>query len=96
MGRDFKRRKEIVYKFICDDMYVPMKIKELAIVLGVKKEERPELEEILLELMAEGKISLSKRGKYTQAEESQLVGIFSAHPKLAHDNSIQMHCLFHF
>ena len=81
MGKDFKRRKDIVYKFICDDMYVPMKIKELAIVLGVKKEERPQLEEILLELMAEGKISLSKRGKYTKAEESQLVGVFSAHPK---------------
>ena len=39
MGKDFKRRKDIVYKFICDDMYVPMKIKELAIVLGVKKED---------------------------------------------------------
>lgn len=81
MGRGFKERKEIVYKFICDEMYVPMKIKELAIVLGVKKEERPQLEEILLELMAEGKISLSKRGKYTKAEESQLVGVFTAHPK---------------
>ena len=58
MGKDFKTRKEIVYKFICDDMYVPMKIKELAIVLGVKKEDRPQLENILMELMAEGKIAL--------------------------------------
>ena len=55
MGKDFKKRKEIVYKLICDEMYVPMKIKELAIFLGVKKEDRPQLEEILLELMAEGK-----------------------------------------
>ena len=54
MGLDFKRRKEIVYNFICDDMYVPMKIKELAIVLGVKKEDRPILEEILFQLMSEG------------------------------------------
>ena len=46
MGKDFKRRKDIVYKFICDDMYVPMKIKQLAIVLVVKKEDRPQLEEI--------------------------------------------------
>ena len=59
MGKDFKRRKDIVYKLICDDMYVPMKIKELAIVLGVKKEDRPQLEEILLELMAE--MPLSRR-----------------------------------
>ena len=34
----FQKRKQIVYNLICDDMYVPMKIKELAIVLGVKKE----------------------------------------------------------
>ena len=50
MGKDFKKRKEIVYQFICDDMYVPMKIKELAIVLGVKKEDREQLETILLEV----------------------------------------------
>lgn len=81
MGKDFKTRKDIVYKFICDEMYVPMKIKELAIVLGVKKEERPELEEILLELMEEGKIALSKRGKYTKADETQTVGVFTSHPK---------------
>ena len=81
MGKDYKKRKEIVYKFICDEMYVPMKIKELAIVLGVKKEDRPQLEEILLELMAEGKIALSKRGKYTKAVESQIAGIFTAHPR---------------
>lgn len=81
MGKDFKTRKQIVYQFICDEMYVPMKIKELAIVLGVKKEDRPELEEILLELMAEGKIALSKRGKYTKAEETQTIGVFTSHPK---------------
>ena len=81
MGKDFRTRKEIVYQFICDDMYVPMKIKELAIVLGVKKEERPQLEEILFELMEEGKIAISKRGKYLKAEESQMIGIFTSHPK---------------
>ena len=77
----FKKRKQTVYNLICDDMYVPMKIKELAIVLNVKKEERPELEQILNELLAEGKVSLSKRGKYTKSEEKQVVGTFTAHAK---------------
>ena len=81
MSQEYKRRKEVVYKLICDEMYVPMKIKELAIFLGVKKEQRPELENILMDLMEEGKVSLTKRGKYTKAEESQTVGIFTAHPK---------------
>ena len=77
----FNKRKQTVYNLICDDMYVPMKIKELAIVLNVKKEERPELEQILAELMAEGKIAISKRGKYTKSEVKQAVGVFTAHAK---------------
>lgn len=77
----FEKRKQMVYRLICDEMYVPMKIKELAIVLEVKKEERPELEQILNELLAEGKITLSKRGKYTKSEVKQVIGTFTAHPK---------------
>ena len=62
------RRKKMVYEFMCDDMYVPMKIKELCIMLDVSKNDRPQLERILLELQEEGKITLSKRGKYSKAE----------------------------
>ena len=74
-------RKKKVYDFICSDIYVPMKIKELAIMLEVKKEERSQLERILLELQQEGKIVLSKRGKYTRAEVKRMIGTFTAHPK---------------
>ncbi len=77
----YEVRKKKVYDFICSDVYVPMKIKELAIMLAVKHEERPQLERILLELQQEGKIVLSKRGKYTKGEEKRLVGTFTAHPK---------------
>ncbi len=81
MDNTLESRKKKVYGFICADIYVPMKIKELAIVLGVTKEQRPQLEEILAELLAEGKIVLSKRGKYSKAESEKLTGVFSAHPK---------------
>ena len=33
----YRNTKKMVYDFMCDDMYVPMKIKELCIVLGSKK-----------------------------------------------------------
>ena len=56
MSNKYEQRKKMIYDFMCDNMYVPMKIKELAIVLGVKKEQRPELEAILADLMAEGRI----------------------------------------
>ena len=77
----YEKRKKMIYEFMCDDMYVPMKIKELCIVLGVKKAERPQLEQILLDLQEEGKITLSKRGKYSKAEIKKTIGTFSAHPK---------------
>ena len=77
----YEKRKKMIYDFMCEDMYVPMKIKELCIVLGVSKEDRPQLERILLELQEEGKITLSKRGKYAKSEVKQLVGIFTAHQK---------------
>lgn len=81
MSKLFKERKQIVYDFMCDDMYVPMKIKELCIVLGVSKAERPELEMILDQLVSEGKIALSKRGKYSKCEAKVNTGIFTAHPR---------------
>ena len=77
----YEQRKKMIYDFMCDNMYVPMKIKELAIVLGVKKEQRPELEAILADLMAEGKIECSKRGKYSKFEVKKMIGTFTAHPK---------------
>ena len=77
----YEQRKKMIYEFMCDNMYVPMKIKELAIVLGVKKEQRPELEAILSDLMAEGRIECSKRGKYGKSEIKKMTGTFTAHPK---------------
>ena len=81
MSNKYEQRKKMIYDFMCDNMYVPMKIKELAIVLGVKKEQRPELEAILADLMAEGRIECSKRGKYSKSEIKKMTGTFTAHPK---------------
>lgn len=77
----YEDRKKMIYEFMCDDMYVPMKIKELAIVLGVNKEQRPLLEQILVELQEEGKIVCSKRGKYSKSEVKKVTGTFSASAK---------------
>lgn len=79
MSEFYEKRKKMIYDFMCDEMYVPMKIKELCIMLDVSKNDRPELERILLELQAEGKITLSKRGKYSKAESKVMVGTFTAH-----------------
>lgn len=76
MDNKFEKRKEIVYSLMCDPHYVPMKIKEIAIVMQVAKEDRPELEAILEDLQRDGKIELTKRGKYKKAERAISTGLF--------------------
>ena len=63
MDKTYEKRKKVVYDLICDDLYVPMKFKEIAMLLQVSKEQRDDLRQILEELEEEGKIYLSKRGK---------------------------------
>lgn len=77
----FEKRKQRVFQLICDKHYVPMKIKEIAILMQVAKEDRPELEQVLEELQREGKIVLTKRGKYKKMEHVRLTGRFTAHAK---------------
>ena len=79
--KKYENRKKKLYAFMCDELYVPMKIKELAVMLGVKKDQRPQLEQMLKELLEEGKIEFSKRGKYAKAERKKITGTFFAHPR---------------
>ena len=76
-----KQRKEMLVQLVHDKTYVPMKLKELAMLLSVPKEQRDELKEVLEILIAEGKIGISKKGKYGKAEEFALAGTFSGHAK---------------
>jgi len=73
-----KRRKKVLLDLVNDKNYVPMKAKELAVLLQVSKEERADLDFVLSELVKSGKLSISKRGKYCKPEAFGLVGIFSA------------------
>ncbi len=81
MDKTFEKRKKVIYDLICDEMYVPMKFKELAMFLQVPREQREELREVLKILEAEGKIYLSKRGKYCKGEAKHLTGVYLANPR---------------
>ena len=70
-----KERKEIVLSLIGDPAYVPMKLKEMAMLLNVPKHQRDDLKAVLDELLREGKVGISKRGKYVKPETFALVGI---------------------
>ena len=81
MDQTFERRKKLIYDFICDEFYVPMKLKELAILLQVPKDQRRELKAIMDSLEAEGKVHVSKKGKYTKGEAKHIVGTYQAHAR---------------
>ena len=61
--------------------YVPMKQKELAIIMQVPKSSRQEFKQMLDELVEEGKISISPRKKYTKSKFPVIIGTFQANIK---------------
>ncbi len=74
-------RKAMFLKLFWDNTYVPMKLKELAILLDIPKNQREELKEVLDSLLAEGKIGISKKGKYGKPDISSYTGTFSGHQR---------------
>ncbi|MGN0158473.1 MAG: ribonuclease R [Brotaphodocola sp.] len=76
-----KQRKEMMLSLIQDPTYVPMKLKELAMLLNIPRDQRDELKEVMDALVAEGKVGLSKRGKYGKPESFALIGVFTGNAK---------------
>lgn len=74
-----EERKKTIYQFICDEFYVPMKAKEMAVVLSVPKSQRSELQEVLDALVMDGRIEVTSKGKYIKSEGKYLIGTFTAH-----------------
>ena len=81
MDQTFEKRKKVILDFMSDDLYVPMKIKEMAVVLQIQGEQRDELRKVLDALVEEGKIILSKRGKYSRGHAARLKGAFQANAR---------------
>ncbi|MDV9963362.1 ribonuclease R [Clostridioides difficile] len=81
MDQTFEKRKKVIYDLICDDLYVPMKKKEIAILLQIPKEQQKELKEVLDALEEEGKVYVSKKGKYTKGQAKRMIGVFQANAR---------------
>ena len=75
------KRKKVICDLMEDELYVPMKEKELAMFLSVVKEEREEFHKILQELLAEGRLTVTGKGKYKKADGRVLTGTFISNAK---------------
>lgn len=78
---EFEERKNRILQLINSRHYKPLKQKELAYLLQIPSGEREELRKILTELVAEGKIMVSKRGKYQPLSDMNRIGTYIGHPK---------------
>lgn len=76
-----EKRKKVICDLVEDELYVPMKEKELAMLLQVARQEREELRRILNELVKEGKLMVTAKGKYKKAEGNLLIGTFISNSK---------------
>lgn len=75
------RKKQLLLEWMNDPDYRPMRIRELAALLHIPREERDQLREWLDALSEEGKIRCSKRGRYEKTEETMYTGAFLANAK---------------
>ena len=76
-----EKRKKVICDLVNDSMYVPMKEKELAMFLQVAKEDREEFRSILQELLAEGSLMLTLKGKYMKSNGKVLTGTYISNSK---------------
>lgn len=76
-----KERKENLYQLINDKDYVPLKFKELCYLLQITGKDRELLLEILEELVDEGRITKSSKGKYQKLGDGYLTGTFISNQK---------------
>lgn len=82
LNEKLKDRKQLILDFMQHKDYTPMKIKELCMILQVPNKERDILEQILDELIQEGKIIKTKRGKFAIPETlNMVIGTFQGNAK---------------
>ena len=75
----FENRKKLIAELILEnEFYVPMKTKEIAILLQIPKSQRSELQEVLDSLVSDGKIGVSKKGKYGKPDNTAVIGIYES------------------
>ncbi len=71
-----QERKKIVKNLIYDPDYRPLRLKEMAFLLQVKKEDREDFYYVLDQLIHEGSVIVTPKGKYCRPEKQLVRGQF--------------------
>ena len=81
MDTQFEKRKNLICELVADEQYVPMKEKELAAFMQVTPADKGMFREVLGALLSEGKIQLTKQGRYVKPDANRPVGTFISHAR---------------
>ena len=76
-----EQRKNTILKLINDPSYKPMKQKELAFLLQVPSDDRADFHDLLMELVEEGRIIHTKRGKFQSLSSVEKTGVFTGNQR---------------
>ncbi|MBQ9091078.1 MAG: ribonuclease R [Anaerotignum sp.] len=75
-------RKERILAYIKSEAYIPMKRKDLRVMMDVPAEDRPAFEELLQQLIDEGHIFETRKGKLASPKDLQMAtGSFIGHAR---------------
>ncbi|WP_458408019.1 ribonuclease R [Anaerotignum sp.] len=75
-------RKERILAYIKSEAYIPMKRKDLRVMMDVPVEDRPAFEELLQQLIDEGHIFETRKGKLASPKDLQMAtGSFIGHAR---------------
>lgn len=66
--REFDKQKHFLMDVFKSSAYIPMKKRDLEILLDVPKDKRDEFKAVLDELVSEGSVEITKKGKYQISE----------------------------
>ena len=66
--KDIERRKKFILELLGDPIYKPMRLREIATLLRLSKEEKRDLYDVLDELCYEGKVSVDNKGRYEEVK----------------------------
>ena len=71
-----EEKKKLVYGFISDKAYRPIKFKEMVSVLQVPRKEKEDFREVIESLIADGKITVDVKGKIKPISGNIMIGTF--------------------
>lgn len=81
MGDKIELIKQKLYDFMGDEAYKPMRLKDIRFLLQVSDQDKKRVEDAISELCAEGKITITPKGKYKRLDANLKTGIFISNKK---------------